>query len=181
MTITDSPPGKLKNCRVLITTTIVLVILDQFSKLWVRTNIIPGSFIPDEGFIRLTYTTNTGAVFGIFPNQTLALAIASSLTIVLIIFLRKYLSLHHFMTDLSFGLLLGGAIGNLIDRLWLHRVTDFIAIQLWHDFLWPPFNLADSGVVLGIIILIYSIITTNKNTQEFEQVEPKNGNSTLRL
>lgn len=122
----------------------------------------PGSSIPPEGILRLTYITNTGGVFGLFPEHTTALIIASAATIVVLLILHHYLGFNHTPPNVAFGLILGGAVGNLIDRVWRHEVTDFIDIQLWHDFHWPPFNFADSAVVAGVVILIGWLIYASK-------------------
>ena len=101
--------------------------------------------------LRRTY----GAAFGFFPNQTLFLVLASFVGIgVLLIFYRAN-SLNSTLLRLSLGLQLGGAIGNLVDRVRLGYVVDFIDVGAW-----PVFNLADSAIVVGLIGLLWTLTST---------------------
>ena len=105
--------------------------------------------IPTEGVFRFTHTTNTGAIFGIFSDQTLIMTIASFVGVgILLYFYHSHAGSERFVRC-SLGLLLGGAVGNLVDRVLMGRVTDFIDVGAW-----PIFNLADSAIVTGIIILV---------------------------
>ena len=107
-----------------------VIILDQISKFIVRKY--------------LTYTSNTGAAFGILQGQRLLLILIS---IAVAIFIIYYLNNHHYM---ELGLLLGGTVGNLIDRLFFGYVVDFIDIWIW-----PSFNIADSFNTVAVILLIW--------------------------
>ena len=127
------------------TTTVLLIagaiiFLDQLSKYIVRT----------AGH----YTTNTGIAFGLLPNNNLVFLLLTT-TIILILgyYAIKYPSL-------GLALLLGGAIGNLIDRVVLGHVIDFIRIWLW-----PSFNLADAANTIGVIIIILK--NSFKNTRNY--------------
>ena len=148
-------PGKRSWYKdgLLLTIFLVTLGLDQLSKYLIQTNFYFGQSLPREGFFRLTYTTNTGSAFGLFPNQTLLLVLASFLGIAfLILFYRSHPVPGSFLR-LSLGLQLGGAIGNLIDRVRLGRVVDFIDVGVW-----PVFNIADSAIVVGIGILIWIVL-----------------------
>jgi len=139
--------GKL---RLFLIVAALVVTLDQLSKLWIDANRPQIEFLP--GFLSLVYVENSGAIFGLIANQTellIALGIAGSITILVFI--------HYFppattVGMLSFALILSGAVGNLIDRIRLGYVIDFLSIQL---FRWPAFNIADSATVVGIFTLIY--------------------------
>ncbi len=138
-------------------TALLIVVADQLSKLWIRNNLAVGQSLPEGGFPRLTHITNTGAAFGLFQGQSLPLTIVA-LVGVAVLLLYAFLIYRHFpfldnrLVWVSLGLVLGGTVGNLIDRLRLGYVTDFI------DFgFWPAFNIADSAVVVGVIILAYSL------------------------
>ena len=127
---------------------------DQLSKAWIITILPTNESIPEEGFFRLTHVQNSGAIFGLFRDHTSTMIIGSSIGIVLILFCaffayRWFLPINTKTGKLSLGLILGGTIGNLIDRIRLGYVTDFIDIGIW-----PTFNLADSSVVTGVIILV---------------------------
>ena len=143
-------------------TALVIVTADQLSKLWIRTNLAVGQSIPEVGFLRLTHVTNTGSAFGLFQGQTFPLTIVAVVSVVALIlyavlFYRRFPFLDNWLAWVGLSLILGGTVGNLIDRLRLGYVTDFI------DFgFWPAFNLADSAVVVGVIIFAYSLLPLAK-------------------
>ena len=134
------------------------VAADQLSKLWVRTNLPLGSPLPHEGFLHLTYTTNRGVLLGLFPNHIIISVISVVVIVVLLYFYHRNLLPHQHILHIGVGLLLGGTIGNLIDRFSLGYVVDFIDIRLWGDFHWPIFNIADCAIVGGVALLAYCLI-----------------------
>jgi len=135
-----------------------LVVIDQVSKLWVRSNLLPGMSLPKEGFLRLTHVQNTGSAFGILTNQAFLLAIIALVSILFILLLYYRFFPVTALNTTVLGLILGGAVGNLIDRLRFGYVTDFIDVRLWGDFHWPSFNFADASTTVGALILIGSIL-----------------------
>ena len=143
-------------------TAFLITFADQLSKLWIRTNLAVGQSLTEVGFPRLTHVTNTGSAFGLFQGQTFPLTIVSSVSVVVLLFYvlllyRRFPSLDNWLAWVGLSLILGGTVGNLIDRLRLGYVTDFI------DFgFWPAFNLADSAVVVGVIIFAYSLLPLAK-------------------
>lgn len=149
---------------------LVVVALDQWTKSWVRDNLSLGESLPQIGSVRLTHITNTGSVFGLFSDQTVVLIIATLLILLLVPFFIHYILTNHpssvtRLGTVSLGLILGGATGNLIDRLRFGYVTDFIDVRLWADFHWPAFNLADTSIVIGTLVFIYSLYQTGLFTQ----------------
>ena len=144
--------GKYKGkLRLFLIVVILVVTLDQLSKLWIDANRLQIGLLP--GFLDLVYVENSGAIFGLIPNQTellIALGIAGSVIILVFIY---YYPPATTVGMLSFALILSGAVGNLIDRVRLGHVIDFLSIQL---FRWPAFNIADAATVVGIFTLIYS-------------------------
>ena len=139
-------------------TAAVVVVLDQITKFWVK-NAIPlyGSW-PKTGFFRITHGENTGAAFGIFQDSRVLLSIISSIGAIVVLYLalflsRRYTFLRWKTTMLALGLILGGTVGNLIDRAFIGHVTDFIKVGPW-----PDFNVADSSTVVGGILLAYNLI-----------------------
>lgn len=139
-------------------------VVDQVSKSLVRDHLIPGGSIPAEGLFRITHTSNTGSAFGLFPNQTAVLMLASILGIgILLLFYRKQ-PIPGVWLRTSLGLLLGGAAGNLADRITLGEVTDFIDIGIW-----PVFNLADSSVMVGLAILAWFLLRSPRETRKAEE------------
>jgi len=140
----------------------LVVALDQLSKSWVRGNLTAGESLPETGFLRLTYVTNPGFVFGLPANQTFLLIFTTVVILLIIPFFSYYLSVHYrshitSLCTICLGLILGGAIGNLIDRLRFGYVTDFIDIRLWDNFHWPAFNFADASIVIATFILAYAL------------------------
>ncbi len=142
-----------------------VVAADQLSKFAIRANLGIGESFPETGFFRLTHIHNTGAAFGIFQNQSLPLTISALVGIGTLLFLilfmyHRYYFLSTTRGKLSLGLILGGTVGNLIDRISSGHVTDFIDIGIW-----PAFNIADSSVVVGAILLAFWLIQLSKSDQ----------------
>ncbi len=142
-----------------------VVAADQLSKFAIRTNLSIGESLPQTGFFRLTHIHNTGAAFGIFQGQSLPLTILAIAGVGALLFLvifmhRRFYFLETARGKLSLGLILGGTVGNLIDRISFGYVIDFIGIGIW-----PAFNIADSSVVIGAILLAFWLIQLNKSDQ----------------
>ena len=125
---------------------------DQLSKAWIRTSLPEGYSLFRLGFFRLTHVHNTGAAFGLFPDQSLILTIFAIIAGTVVLFFalyghRYFPWLESLSIMLIFGLVLGGTVGNLIDRFRFGYVTDFIDFSYW-----PAFNVADSAVTVGVIL-----------------------------
>lgn len=138
---------------------LLVVIADQLTKLWIRT-FPEGQSVFQTGFFQIVHIQNTGAAFGLFQNQSLALTIVDfvSVAIILVLVLRfshRFPILEKTVTRVALALVMGGTAGNLIDRLNpnLEGVTDFISLGIW-----PSFNLADSAITVGVILLAFSLI-----------------------
>lgn len=151
--------GKWRNVAFFFTTALLLVAADQLSKLWIRSNLAVGESLFEVGFFRLTRVHNSGAAFGLFQGQSFLLTIialvgVAALLLYTFFFHHKFLFLDNRLGRLALGLVLGGTVGNLIDRIHLGYVTDFIDFNFW-----PAFNIADPAIVVGVILLVYSIIS----------------------
>jgi signal peptidase II len=129
---------------------------DQLSKLWIRTHLAPGESLPIIDRLSLINIENTGSAFGLLANQTFLIITISIAGLLFILLFLRYLSPATTLSVVSIGLILGGAVGNLIDRLRFGCVTDFIYFRLWGDFHWPAFNIADAAITVGVFVLIYS-------------------------
>jgi len=135
---------------------VLLIVLDQLSKSWIRDNLYPKELLP--GFINLVYSENRGAVFGLPVNQTFVITVTIAVLIIIIFLFLRYFSLATTLTTISLGLIFGGATGNLIDRLRFGFVTDFIDMHLKNFLRWPwAFNFADAAIVIGTLTLAYSV------------------------
>ncbi len=137
-------------------TSLLVVTADQLTKIWIRLNLPLGRSLLSDGFFRITHAHNPGTAFGLFPDQSfLWLNLAAGTTILLLVFVVFFLwwvpSWDNIPGKLALGLVIGGALGNLIDRLLFGYVTDFINIGIWPGV----FNIADLALRLGIIMLIY--------------------------
>ncbi|MDP3058778.1 MAG: signal peptidase II [bacterium] len=134
----------------------IIVIVDQLTKWKIVSNIA----LHDEitiipGLLRLTYVKNSGAAFGLFPGRATVFVISALLIIALIILLRQEIVREGKLAIVASGLLLGGAVGNLIDRLRGGYVVDFIGV-----FSWPIFNVADMSVVAAAILMVLVVFTS---------------------
>jgi signal peptidase II len=148
-----SPDKYRGRLRLLLIVAALMVTIDQLSKLWINANRPQIELLP--GFLDLVYAENTGAIFGLFHSHTelfIALGIAAS--VIILVFLY-YFPPATTVGIVSFALILGGAVGNLIDRIRLGYVIDFISIHVQELFHWPAFNIADTALVVGIFALIY--------------------------
>lgn len=145
--------------RLLLLTVPVVLAIDQLTKYLVRSNLDMYESWPREGIVRLTYGSNTGMAFGLFPDYTLVLVLASLFAVGFLFYFYRTQAFTSRLLRLAIGLQLGGALGNLVDRLWTGTVVDFIDVG-W----WPIFNLADSSVVVGITLLI-SVMLLSKDAQ----------------
>lgn len=129
----------------------VIIAIDQATKYMVTSLMELGESIPViTSFLYITYVLNPGAAFGMLPYQTLFFVIITAVVVVFIIFYYRTLTEDHFWLRLGLALQLGGAVGNLIDRLRGGYVIDFINFTVWP----PVFNIADSALVVGIAIFI---------------------------
>lgn len=133
---------------------LAVVTLDQLSKLLVVTYMHLGQSIPGEGFFRLSYRTNTGGAFSILQNQGFLLTTAAVIGIAVLIVYLRYLPLESRLLKVGLGLDMGGAVGNLIDRLRFGEVRDFIDVGAW-----PVFNLADSAITVGSLLIAYYLLS----------------------
>ena len=126
---------------------------DQITKAIVTSNLDRGESWPDGGFVQATYARNTGTAFGLFRDQGFTLTIISLVAVAGMIYFYRGTALRTWPLRLSIGIMLGGAIGNLTDRIRLGFVVDFIDIGAW-----PIFNLADSFITTGIAILVVTTV-----------------------
>ncbi|MFQ5708665.1 MAG: signal peptidase II [bacterium] len=163
--------------RVLIFS-IVVVVMDQLTKMSVRYFFEKGidhNIISD--FVQLTYIENPGMAFGIqFGGQTFFTLFAAVASVIIFVYIVRARS-ERFSTRFALALILGGAIGNLIDRFLFGAVTDFINIGIGAKR-WPFFNIADSAVTIGMVILLINIIfDKNKVEESKDEAMATNGQS----
>ena len=138
---------------------VIAVAIDQLSKYIISQRIPLGESIPViKNFFHLTYILNSGAAFGILKNQAnlfIIIAVTAIIFILMQLRQRRIIS-----TEVAFCLILAGAISNLVDRIRLGAVIDFLDFRIW-----PVFNIADSIITAGAILLAYSILQEHKVTE----------------
>jgi signal peptidase II len=147
---------------ILLLLSALVILADRLSKNWIIHRIRPGYDIPIiPGVFRLSHVLNTGAAFSLLENLPpngvriglIAFSIAAAL-IVLTLLWRSGRTIT--LTSVALALILGGALGNLYDRIRFHHVVDFLAVRIYH-YNWPDFNVADSCIVIGACLLLLEI------------------------
>lgn len=130
-----------------------IIIIDQLSKYFIKESLSLYESIPIiKNFLHITYVQNTGAAFSILQGKTLFFSIISILIIILIVYGVFKAPVTKKSHRYVLSAIVGGAIGNLIDRIRFGYVIDFIDFRVW-----PVFNIADCAIVIGVILLIYII------------------------
>jgi signal peptidase II len=131
-----------------LATAAVVVLVDQLSKAAVRSSIVPGetrSVLPGLQFVN---TRNRGIAFGFLPGRHWAITVLIALALLILVVYFARNSRAPFIW-LPTGMLIGGALGNVLDRIRAGSVTDFVKLPLG----WPPFNLADASITIGVLLL----------------------------
>ena len=144
----------------------LVVVCDRLSKLWIIHHVRPGyGIIVIPRVFGLTHVLNTGAAFSLFADSLSPLAvrnalIAFSILAVLIVGVMLWRAGRALtLTGVALALILGGAVGNLYDRLAFSYVVDFLEVHIIH-YHWPDFNVADSAIVIGACLLLIEIFRT---------------------
>jgi signal peptidase II len=150
----------LKNGGLAVILAAVLVAADQYTK-WLVVSRLPlyqtwAPFPALADYVLITHNTNTGAAFGLFKDWNLVFICIAIVVIAAIIFYQRQLPDGQWLVRIALGFQLGGAAGNLVDRLRVGQVTDFLLVQApigGRVYQWPAFNVADSSIVTGVILL----------------------------
>src|SRR5512143_3371224 len=136
----------------------IIIALDQWTKWLVRTNLpFQGTWLPGWlewllPFVRIVNWSNSGAAFGTFQEGNTVFTILAIIVIAAILYYYPRVERSDWTLRLAMGLQLGGAAGNLIDRLLMGRVTDFIAVGSF-----PVFNVADASISVGVVVLLLGV------------------------
>lgn len=132
----------------------IILFLDQLSKFLISNTLSPSESIPIlKDIFHLTLIQNTGAAFGIFHQQTLFFIIAACVVIGLILISHRRFIGRSLLFRVGLALILGGALGNLIDRLRFGFVCDFLDFRIW-----PVFNIADTSICVGMGLFILGLV-----------------------
>lgn len=161
----------MKNFLLGILIAVVTALLDQYSKYYIfdLLNSIESRAIVVTPFFNLVMVKNFGVSFGMFNNLAYGYLILSGIalfiTIVLLIWMWKERKLY---PSIALGLIIGGAIGNIIDRVLFGSVADFLDFH-WQGYHWPAFNLADSTVFIGVAMIIMENFVTKNGVGDEEK------------
>jgi len=147
---------------------LVVVALDQLTKLLVRAEIpVHGSVPVVPGLLNIVHVRNTGAAFGFlnaveFPYKAAVVALVATAALVGIALYAARMSSHERLARVGLALILGGAVGNLIDRLALGSVVDFVDVVIagWHFW---AFNVADSAITFGVVAMLADMIGLDRH------------------
>jgi len=165
------PPARwerIRAYRVLWILALAVFALDQGTKLWIVAHVpfdprhshgLGADIEVIRGFFYIIHVGNTGAAWSMFSGFPVALALLAVATLAAIFFWRHSLGLRDRPTQVSFGLLCGGITGNLVDRLLHQHVIDFIDLH-FGNYIYPTFNVADSGICVGVILYLWHSLRT---------------------
>jgi len=156
----------------------IIVVADQWTKSFIESNIpMWGSYTPFpalEPWFKLVHYTNTGAAFGLLRGQSSLFVLIALVVIVAVLAFARQLPTDNWGVRFTLGLQLGGAVGNLLDRLFkAGQVTDFLLFTLpvgGKVYAWPAFNIADSSIVVGVILLGVLILGSDREPAAGERV-----------
>jgi signal peptidase II len=140
---------------------VLVILLDQITKYVANTGLVYGEPVPIVPSFNLALMYNRGAAFSFLSEAAgwqrwFFVAISLTASVLLIAWLRR-LNPQQWILAVALSLVLGGAVGNLIDRLWLGYVIDFIQLY-YREFYWPAFNVADSAITVGAVLLVWDAL-----------------------
>jgi len=138
----------------------VILTLDLLTKWWIRNTSWLHDYSVIDGFFKIHYVQNKGIAFGLFhtsesPWKEIILSALAIIAVIVVIYYIWSTPLNQSQLLISLGLLLGGILGNFLERIVHHHVTDFIEVY-WQDrFHWPTFNVADTAITCGVLFILY--------------------------
>jgi signal peptidase II len=154
---------------ILIVVFCVVLFFDQITKAYVSRTLPKFQSVEViQHFFNITHVRNTGAAFGLLagpthPLRTILFVVISGIAIGAILLIYRKIEDDDTLHALAFSLLLGGAVGNLVDRVWMGHVIDFLDFH-WYGHHWPAFNFADSAICGGIGLIILNMVMGAKRT-----------------
>jgi len=164
---------EIKAMRPMIIVAVLAICLDQLTKIIIRRVVaVRGTIKVVEGWFHITYAENTGMAFGMLRGWNPVFIIVGFVAIGFIFIYYRQFKSSRWM-KISLGLLLGGALGNLTDRIIFGYVTDFLQFRWWFVHLrwWPSFNIADACVVAGAAMVILGMFERSKSVDNGDQSE----------
>ncbi len=161
--------------KLIFITVILVVVLDQLSKALIIANFAQGEYLTVvPGIFNLTLTFNRGAAFGMMAGlpdgvRELSLSLATMLALGVVIYLFRHRDYQSTLPQAALAMIFGGALGNVVDRMRMGMVTDFLDFYYaeWH---WPAFNLADSCITVGVALLLLYKPRNLSSSQETSKI-----------
>ena len=136
---------------------VAVFVLDRITKAWVSETIPLGTARPVIGeYVRIVHAQNTGAAFGLLPERTTLLSVLSVVAVLAIVYYYRQIASNSALVSATLGMQLGGAFGNLLDRIAQGYVVDFVDVGVGDVRFWA-FNVADSSIVVGIILVTLAL------------------------
>ncbi len=135
----------------------LVLLFDQSTKSLVEAWLEWGESWPAEGFFRFTHARNTGTAFSLFQGHSNVLSFVAVIAVGVLLWVYATTGASSFILRIALGLQLGGALGNLLDRLQLGYVTDFVDVGPW-----PIFNVADSAITIGMALMVWYFVTNRE-------------------
>ena len=145
--------------RILLVAGVAVLVfaIDRVTKAWVSENIPLGTARPVVGdYVRIVHAQNTGAAFGLLPERTTLLSVLSVVAVLAIVYYYRQIASNSSLVSATLGMQLGGAFGNLLDRVRQGYVVDFVDVGIGDVRFWA-FNVADSSIVVGIILVTVAL------------------------
>ncbi|MDQ2853478.1 MAG: signal peptidase II [Chloroflexota bacterium] len=151
---------------ILLLTGMAILVADQVTKALVVAHVTLGERVQVLGdLVQVVHAQNRGAAFSLFQGGSIFFLAVSILSMGMVAYFHRSLRARPWWVHLVIGLVLGGTLGNFIDRLRLGYVTDWLSVGIG-DLRWPTFNVADSSIVVGIGTLVLYLLVTNPDRQE---------------
>ena len=166
MSIEGRTSDGLRKPAILLVTALVILVADQLTKALVVANVIPGQQVRVLGdLVQIWHAQNRGAAFSLFQGGSIIFLVVSVLSLAMVAYFHRSLRERTWWVHLVLGIILGGTLGNFVDRLRQGYVTDWVSIGIG-DTRWRTFNVADSSIVVGIGALVLYLLLTNPDRQE---------------
>lgn len=157
---------------ILLAVSVLVLVLDQVTKVYIdKTMRLHDSITVIEGFFNITYLRNKGAAFGILANSSWRLPfflLITAVAVVVILVVVSRLRDDQKVSAVSLSLIFSGAVGNLIDRVRLGEVIDFLYVH-WYEHYWPAFNVADSAICVGVFLLAIEMFLEERREKAQKQ------------
>jgi signal peptidase II len=141
----------------LLSVALAAVVADQVTKHIVVSSLALDDSVHVIGPLSIHHVQNSGIAFGLFSSATAVVTVVTAIAVVWMIVFFARSGSRHPVLPAALGLLIGGSLSNLVDRIRLHHVTDFVDLKYW-----PAFNLADSFIVIGVAILLLALVAADR-------------------